>query len=104
MPNRNLADEQNKSVGWVAGMLALAVAYVGWGFLAAEYFQNVPSAGGERTGFWYNTVAQLPNFPSVMTFSLQNRFWIIGTIIGAEVAVLIFWGVMRKMERELWAK
>jgi len=25
--------EQNKSIGWVAGMLALAVAYFGWGFL-----------------------------------------------------------------------
>ncbi|MFI5454395.1 MAG: hypothetical protein ACHRXM_03005 [Isosphaerales bacterium] len=93
--------EQNKSVGWVAGMIALTVAYFGWGFLAANYFQNDPNGGQGETGFWVNTVAQLPNFPSVMRHAFQNRLWLIVLIVVAEVVVLILWGVMRKLERDL---
>jgi hypothetical protein len=96
--------EQNKSVGWVAVLLALVVAYFGWGFLAADYFQNDPNGAGGKTDFWVNTIEQLPNLPSVMSHAFQNRLWLIGVIVVAEVGVLILWGVMRKLERELWSK
>jgi hypothetical protein len=98
------AEEQNKSIGWVVGMLVLTVAYFGWGFLAADYYQNDPSDEGGKTSFWVNTVVQLPNFPSVMRYAFQNRFWMIMLIVGAEVVVLILGGVLRKLERELWSK
>jgi hypothetical protein len=104
MPNHGEPEERNKSVGWVVGMLTLTVAYFGWGFLAAQYFQNDPAGGGGETSFWENTVAQLPNFLSVMRYSFQNRFWMIVLIVAAEVVVLILWVVMRKLERELWSK
>jgi hypothetical protein len=96
--------EENKSVGWVAGMLALVVTYFGWGFLAADYFQHTPGAGERETDFWVNSVTQLPNLPSVMSYAFQNRLWLVVVIAVAEVGVLILWVVMRKLERELWRK
>jgi len=96
--------EQNKSVGWVAAMLALAVAYFGWGFLAGDFFQNTPSDGPRKTNFWVNSIAQLPNLPSVVDYAFRNRLWVVLLIVIAEVGVLILWGVMRKLERELWDK
>ena len=96
--------EQGKSVGWVVGMLALVVAYFGWGFLAADYFQNDPTEAAGETNFWINTVAQIPNFPSVMGHAFRNRIGVVGLIVGAEVVVLIFWVVMKKVERELQRK
>jgi hypothetical protein len=95
---------ENKSVGWVAVMLALAVAYFGWGFLAADYFQNNPDGGAEKANFWIKTVTQLPNLPSVISYSFQNRLWMLVLILVGEVAVLILWVVLRKLERELWSK
>jgi hypothetical protein len=96
--------EQNKSVTWVAVMLALVVAYFGWGFLAAEYFQNDPNAAQGKTNFWVNSVVQLANLPSVIGFGFQNRLWVIVVVAGAEVAVLILWGLMKKLDRELYSK
>jgi hypothetical protein len=96
--------EQNKSVGWVAGMLVLVVAYFTWAFLAADYFQHTPGEGMDRTGFWINSVVQLPNLPSVMSYAFANRLWMIAIFAVLEVGVLILWGVMRKLERELWSK
>lgn len=96
--------EQNKSVGWVAGMLALAVAYFGWAFLAAQYFQNDPTSGRGSGDFWINSVEQVPNFGAVMSYSLENRLWAIVLTVVLEVVVVILWGVMRKLERELWNK
>ena len=43
---QNARPEPTKSVGWVAAMLALVVAYFGWAFLAADYFQNDPNSEG----------------------------------------------------------
>jgi hypothetical protein len=97
-------DEQNKSVGWVAIALALAVAYFGWVFLAADYFQNDPTQTERKTNVWVNSIAQLPNFPSVVRHALENWLWVIVVIGVAEVGVLILWIVMRKLERELWGK
>ena len=56
-----MPQEENKSVGWVVAILALVIAYFGWAFLAAAYFQEDPT-GGHKANFWANSVAQLPNF------------------------------------------
>jgi hypothetical protein len=96
--------EQNKSVRWVAGMLFLAVAYASWGFLAADYFQHAQMGGPKETDFWVNSITQLPNLPGVFSHAFQNRLWLIILIGVLEVGVLILWGVMRKLERELWGK
>jgi hypothetical protein len=96
--------EQNKSVGWVVGMLFLAVAYAGWGFLAIDYFQHADAGGERETSFWINSITQISNFPTVISHALQNRLWLILLIVGLEVGVLILWGVLRKLERELWGK
>jgi hypothetical protein len=97
-------DERNKSVGWVAIALALAVAYFGWAFLASDYFQNDPAEERQEVNIWVNSVAQLANFPSVVRYAFQNRLWIIVLIGVVEIGVLILWAVMRKLERELWSK
>ena len=85
-------------------MVSLVVAYFGWGFLAADYFQHTPNAGERETDFWMNSIAQLPNLPSVLSHAFQNRLWLVVLIAVAEVGVLILWVVMKKLERELWSK
>jgi hypothetical protein len=92
---------ENKSIGWVVAMLALGVAYAGWGFLAADYFQDTPGEGPVKRGFFANSLVQLPNFPAVFEHAFQNRLWLIALIVVAEIGVLILWAVMRKVEREL---
>jgi hypothetical protein len=97
-------DEQNKSVGWVAIALALAVGYFGWVFLAADYFQHDPNETERKANVWVNSIAQLPNFPGVVRHALQNRLWVLALIGLAEIGVLVIWIVMRKLERELGAE
>ena len=58
-----MPEEQNKSVGWVAAMLALGVAYAGWGFMAADYFQNDPTETDGKANFWVNSMAQIAELP-----------------------------------------
>jgi hypothetical protein len=96
--------EQNKSIGWVVGMLALAVAFFGWGFLAADYFQNGEAGGGGETNFYINAIEQLENFPSVMSFAFSHRLWLIGVIVVLEIGVFFLGAVMKKLDRELWDK
>jgi hypothetical protein len=98
------SSEQNKSVGWVAVMLALAVAYFGWGFLAADYFQHDPGDGPREANFWINTITQLPNLSSVLRYGFEKRLWLIVLIAIGEIVVVILWRVMRKLDRELWGK
>lgn len=93
--------EENKSVGWVVGMLALAVVIVGWAFLAADYFQNDPPEGQRKVGFWMNAIQQLPNFPKVMSHALANRRWLLVLIGGLEVGVVVLGLVLKTIEREL---
>ncbi|MDG3007971.1 hypothetical protein [Paludisphaera mucosa] len=93
--------EESKSVGWVAAMLALLVAYFGWGFLAADYFQHDPTGDAEKANFWINSVTQLPNLPGVLSYGFRERLWIVGLVVGLEVGVLILWLVLRKLEKEL---
>jgi hypothetical protein len=130
LEREGVTDEDEKSLGWVAGMLALVVAYFGWGFLAADYFQNDPSgepgktsfwvdsimqrlpypfdaavAGPRRkTSFWVNSITQLPNCLSVLDHAYRNRFWVIVLFGVLAVGVLILWGILRKLERELGSK
>jgi hypothetical protein len=95
--------EQNKSVGWVVGMLALAVAYGGWGFMAADYFQHVDSGGAIKVDFWVNSLNQIPNFFGVIRHAMQNRLWLVLLIVGLEVGVLVLGIVLKKLEKELWS-
>jgi uncharacterized membrane protein len=97
-------DEQNKSVGWVAMALFLAVAYFGWVFLAADYFQNDPTDDTGKINVWVNSLTQIPNFPRVISHAVQNRLWMLVLIGVGEVGVVILWMVLRKLERELWSK
>ena len=97
---RELA-EQNKSVGWVAGMLALAVAYFGWAFLAAEFFQDDPAGGGGTTDFWANSIDQLANFTSVLGYAYRERFWMLIAIPILELGVLGFWRILKNIEKGL---
>ena len=98
-----MADEQNKSVGWVVGMLALAVLYFGWAFLASDYYVNTPGAGPGKANIWVNSITQLPNLPSVVGYAIRNRLWMVVLIAAGELGVLILWGILRKLERELWS-
>lgn len=96
-----MAAEEEKSAGWVAGMLVLLVAYFGWSFLAADYFQHDPSETAREVNFWINSFAQLPKLPSVLAYGFRERLWIIGLVAGLEVAVLIIWVLLKKLEKEL---
>ena len=98
-----MAEEKQKSVGWVVLMLALVVLYFGWTFLASEYFKADPNSPA-RTSIWANSVAQLSNMPGVISYGFRSRFWIIGLTIGLEVGVLLLGLMMKKLERELWTK
>lgn len=96
-----MAAEEGKSVGWVVGMLALLVAYFGWAFLAADYFQHDPSQTARETNFWINSVAQLPNLGSVLSYGFRERLWLIGLVVGLKVFVLVLGVVLKKLEKEL---
>jgi hypothetical protein len=85
-------------------MVAVTIAYFGWGFLAADYFQHGPEGGRGEVDSWINAVAQLPNLPSVMGHAFRNRLWLIVLIVALDLGVLILWDVLRKLERELWSK
>lgn len=97
-------EENGKSIGWVAGMLALLVTYFGWGFMAADYFQHADPNASAKTGFWANSIAQLPNFGSVISHAFQNRLWLVGIIVFAELFVLVLWVVLKKVEKDLGGK
>jgi hypothetical protein len=99
-------DDQNKSVGWVGAVLALTVAYFGWGFLAWDYHPMRGVSGGRNTygAFLANAITQLPNFARVVRHGLENRLWLLIVIGVAEVGVLILWLLMRKLDRELWGE
>ncbi len=94
--------EQNKSVGWVAGMLAVVVLYAGWAFMAADYFQHDPDAGGgKEADFFLNSLQQIPRFSSVISHAFANRLWLVILIAFLEALVFIIWIFMKKLEREL---
>jgi len=40
----------------------------------------------------------------VLSYAFQNRLWVVVLIVAAELGVLILWGVMKKLERELSSK
>jgi hypothetical protein len=97
--------EDGISVGWVAALLAMVVAYAGWAFMAADFFQHDPNAGGgERSNFFVNSFVQLPRFVSVCSHALSNRLWLVILIAIIEVMVIFLWIFMRRLERELRSK
>jgi hypothetical protein len=55
--------EENRSIGWVIRMLALAIAYACGGSMPADYFQNNPGEGPARRRLlcqFRHSVAELP--------------------------------------------
>lgn len=94
----------NKSVGWVVVMLALAVAYGGWTFLAAQYYQNVDMNAAGEANFFANSFAQIPNFVGVFRYGFSERLWMIVLTGVLEVGVLVLGVLMKKLEGELDGK
>ncbi len=97
-------NEGGKSVGFVVVGLAAIVAYGGWAFLAAEFFQNDPRSPGGKADFWGNSIEQLSNFASVISYGMRERLWMLILVGVLEVGVIVLWVVMKKLEKELWAK
>ena len=54
-------------------MIALAIAYFGWAFLAADYYQNGQSEVEGKTNFFLNAFEQLPNIVPVLSHATRNR-------------------------------
>ncbi len=92
--------EKEKSVGWVAALLALAVAYAGWAFMAADYFQHADSSARGKIDFFPNSIEQLSNMGSVLGHAFQNRIWLVALIGVLELGVLVLFVVMKKLEKE----
>ena len=81
-----------KSLRWMISMLLLAVVGMGWGFAAAFYasdelsYRARPSdyavgsprlAGREGVGaFLFNAIAQIPEAPQVLSYTVRKRFWL----------------------------
>ena len=71
-------------------------------FLAAEFFQNDPTAGGGReTNFWVNSFEQLPHCASVFGYAYRERFWMLMAIPILEIGVLGFWRILKSIEKGL---
>lgn len=102
--------EQNKSVGWVAIGLAIAVLYFGWTFLAADYnpisgphmTRRSVGAVGVLFRLIANSIGQLGNFSAVMDHAFHNRMWFVILVGVLEVGVFLLWMFMKKLERELY--
>ena len=98
-------ENENKSIGWIVGALALVVAGAGWGFLAADFFQNGPDSGGAgRANFFVNAVTQLPDFPRVMSHAWATRAWVFVVLGVLEAGVVVLGLVMKKIESEIEGK
>ncbi len=110
MSEHDNSEEQNKSVGWVAMALAIAVLYFGWAFLAADYHpisgphmtRRSVGAVGVIIRLIANSIQELGEFSAVMGHAFRNRMWLIILVIVLEVGVFLLWLMMKKLERELW--
>lgn len=97
-----MADEnEEKSVGWVALMAASVIAYIGWACLSADYFQHGSTDGPQETNFWINSIVQIPNCFSVLSYAIDNRLWAVILIAALEVGVFFGWLGLRKLEKQL---
>jgi len=116
-----MADSE-KSITWVVAALMIAVAVLGWGFLAGSYVgAHTPKlseaspdqlSGSDaprplrlkrqvKVQFIGNALAQLPNLPSVIAWHFSNRIWLPITILVLEGLVLAGSFKMKSLEKEL---
>jgi hypothetical protein len=114
-----MSDEGHLPIGAVVLLAALLVAAFGWGVFAAGYAQAEEGWGRPveyspekprpvrrswvrvLVEFIWNGIVHLPMFPTVVMWNIQNRFWMIGVILGLEACVLVGGSVMKRVEREL---
>ena len=116
-----MSDEGEKSVGWVVIALMLAIAWIGWTFMAASYAHSEEgwrtagagaaesfSVRSERRSslrdFILNGFDQLPDFFSVIKFSFSQRLWLVGIFGGLEVLVILLGWKMKQLETKLSSK
>lgn len=116
-----MADE-GKSVVWIVVAAALFVVVVGWGFLAGSYTGTQAASISERseeeledlntrnvrrasrgaiTEFLVNSIEQLPNLPTVISWHLANRIWLPILILLAFGGVLGGGVVLKRIEQNL---
>ncbi len=114
--------ENEASLGWVVGGLAVVVALFGWGFLAGSYVGAHATPMSEMSSeelkelntltplrakrasmstFVTNAVEQLPNIGSVIGWHFTNRIWLPILILVAELGVLGGGIIMKKVESNL---
>jgi hypothetical protein len=112
-----MSDDGSLPIGLVVVLAALVIAAFGWGFLAAGYAHaqegwrddagdqpHALSRVSRARAFWdfvWNGITHLPQLPTVILWNIQNRFWLIGVILGLEACVLVGGSVMKRVEREL---
>lgn len=114
--------ENEASLGWVVGALAVVVALFGWGFLAGSYAGSQATPMSEMSSeelkelntrtplrakrasmamFVTNAIEQLPNMGSVISWHFTNRIWLPILILVAELGVLGGGIIMKKVESSL---
>ena len=116
--------EFEKSVTWVIGTLMLAIAVIGWGFLAGSYSGahaaslselseeeiaefNHNRSNVRRTArrgeieFVFVALEQLPNMPAVIGWHFSNRIWLPILILVLESGALFGGLKMKSLEKEL---
>lgn len=125
---KNRKDE--KSVGWVVGMVMLLVALFGWAVAAADYAKAVEEwepgesvsmdekTAGPRTmrvkfaaklvdgllDFLENAIVQIPNVFSVAAHAVRHRWGLLLAVVVIELGVLGAGIGLRRLERRLEAE
>ena len=115
-------DESEKSITWVVVALMIAVAVLGWGFLAGSYVaahapsltenspDEIPQSNRPRprnlkrqvqVQFIWNALEQLPNLPSVIAWHFSNRIWLPIVILVLEGLVVAGSFKMKSLEKQL---
>lgn len=116
--------ESEKSVNWVIATVMIAIAVIGWGFLASSYSGTHASPLSElsedevaefnharshvrrtaRQGemeFLFVALEQLPNMPAVISWHFSNRIWLPILILVLEAGALFGGLKMKSLEKEL---
>lgn len=111
-----------KSVTWILVASVVFVVVVGWGFLAGSYaganatpmsemseeeLQDLDGGGLRHSkrsavaAFVTNSIEQLPNLPTVVSWHFANRLWLPILIMIALVGVVVGWVVLKRVEQNL---
>ena len=111
-----------KSLIWIVAAAGLFVAVLGWGFLAGSYAgahstalsemseeevealeqdHNPGSRRGAVSAFVGNSIEQLPNLPSVVSWHFSNRIWLPILIALAMLGVVGGGFALKKVEQSL---